>query len=428
MNSNQDNTISKKTPLHDLHVQLGAKMVDFAGWRMPIQYKGLKEEHFQVRKVGGLFDVSHMGEIRFRGPKSLESLEWLTSNSVSKLKAGEAQYSLLTNPAGGIVDDIIIYCLDPGQDYLVCVNAANEAKDWNWMQQNNRGADLSNESLTWGQIAVQGPRAFELLSLLTKEDWSQRKAFTCFWWKFSGQSCLVAMTGYTGERGVEIFAPSSVAAALFGELLEIRGRKGVEDGSSDLAASNQFLPIGLGARDTLRTEMKYSLYGHEITDETNPLEAGLGWVVKANEKNFIGKDKILEVKAKGLGRKLVGFRMLDKSIVRDTYSLVSALLPESPEARWLKRGPPTEETTNETGKGFVAMSESVFKKIGVCTSGTFSPSLGYSIGIGYVPLEFSPVGSRLGVEIRGKVYPAEVVETPFVRTTSLSTHSGQKPI
>lgn len=359
----------KKTPMSQSHEKRSAKMVEFAGWWMPIQYTGIKEEHLHVRKHVGLFDVSHMGEIRVKGPKSLETLQWLTTNDVAKLGAGEAQYSLLPNAKGGLVDDIIVYCLEPNIDYLVCVNAANEEKDWLWMQENNRGAELSNESSQWGQIAVQGPQAFALLEKLSGQDWSQRKPFSCFWWTFQNAKCLVALTGYTGETGAEVFVPWKNADALWTALLDAEGDFSVQ-------------PIGLGARDTLRTEMKYSLYGHEIDDVINPLEAGLGWVIKASQKDFIGKSMIMKAKEAGLKRSLIGFKMLEKGIPRQGYRLMSA------------------DGTRE---------------VGVCTSGTLSPSLNEAIGIGFIEAALAQNDQEFFVDIRGKMHPAKRVPTPFVR-------------
>ena len=260
-------------------------MVDFAGWWMPVQYTGLKEEHLNVRQHVGLFDVSHMGEIRVQGPKSLETLQWLTSNDVAKLQSGEAQYSLLPNNEGGLVDDIIVYCLKPGEDYLVCVNASNKDKDWQWMQANNRGAILTDESERWAQIAVQGPQALALLDQVTGLAISGMKPFHFAKGTFANAEMIVATTGYTGEKGGEVFIEKAGAVALWQALLE-KGK------------AFNVMPIGLGARDTLRTEMKYSLYGHEIDDHSNPFEAELGWVVKPAKKDFLGKDLIVAAKRK----------------------------------------------------------------------------------------------------------------------------------
>ena len=360
----------KKTVLCGTHEKLGARMVDFAGWYMPVQYEGLKEEHFNTRTNVGLFDVSHMGEFRVKGQKSLETLQWITTNDVSKLQAGEAHYSLFPNPQGGIVDDLIIYCMKPGEDYLLCVNAANIDKDFAFVQANNRGADLKNESSEWSQIAVQGPKAVDLLGRVISPEVAKMVPFTHRPFSFKGANVILARTGYTGEDGAEIFVPNAQAVALWMDLME-RGQ--------DLGVK----PVGLGARDTLRTEMKYSLYGHEIDDTTNPYEAGLGWVVKPAKKDFIGKTPMLAAKEAGLKRKLIGFTLSERGIPRDGYKILSF--------------------DN--------------KEIGRVTSGTLSPSLGISIGIGYVETAFSEIGSEFNVDIRGRGAKAKVVATPFVKTS-----------
>lgn len=361
--------MDQRTPLFDEHIKAGARMVSFAGWEMPIQYKGIKEEHSCVRTNVGLFDVSHMGEVFVRGPKALETLQWLTTNDVSKLAKGQAQYSLLPNPQGGIVDDIIVYCVEPGQEYLVCVNAANIQKDFDWMTKNNKGAEIVNESPQWSQIAVQGPKAMALAAKTLAARVNELKPFTFGAFEFEGASTWVARTGYTGEDGVEIFVPNKAAPELWRRLLSDGESLGVQ-------------PIGLGARDTLRTEMKYSLYGHEITDETDPISAGLGWVVKLEKGDFIGRDIIARVKSEGPRRKLVGLKMVDKGIPREGYGLFSI---DS-------------------------------KEIGKVTSGTLSPMLNEGIAIGYVPTDISAVGTEVCVDIRGRKAKAVVVKTPFVAT------------
>jgi aminomethyltransferase len=363
------------TPLIDEHKKSKAKIVDFAGWQMPVEYVGLRQEHMHVRSKVGLFDVSHMGEIRVKGPKALETLQWITSNDVSQLSNGKAQYSLFTNPAGGIVDDLIVYCLEKDADYLLCVNASNTEKDWEWIQKNNKGADIKNESADWGQIAVQGPFAMDLVSLVVGDRANSIAPFSFIevkWDSGNGPANLiVARTGYTGEDGCEIFVPWKHTVSLWVKLLE----KG---------ENFEVMPIGLGARDTLRTEMKYSLYGHEIDDESNPYEAGLGWVVKPNAKDFIGKEKILATKAGGLKRKLVGFKAIDKGIPRQGYNVVD-----------------------------------VDKKvIGKVTSGTVSPSLNENIGIAYVLSDYAAVGTEIFVDIRGRPVKCLVVATPFVNKKS----------
>ncbi len=359
----------KSTPLKDEHVALGAKMVDFAGWYMPVEYIGLRAEHMACRTSVGLFDVSHMGEIRVRGPRALEAVEWLTTNHAGKLNNGQAQYSLLPNADGGLVDDLIVYCVQKGSDYLLCVNASNTDKDFAWIIANNREkqVDITNESEKWGQIAVQGPKALKLLARVFGENVAEIPAFEFRQMKYMNDYVFVARTGYTGEDGAEVFVPAGQTAALWRELLG-KGK--------DLAAE----PVGLGARDTLRTEMKYPLYGHEIDAITNPYAAGLGWVIKPEKKDFVGREAILAGKEKGLARKLVGFKMIERGIARQSYKLFSI-------------------------EG---------KEIGLVTSGTPSPTLNDNIGIGYVDKDLAALGSKINVEIRGRMVQAEVVPTPFV--------------
>lgn len=363
-------TNSQKTPLYDDHVKLGARMVDFAGWIMPIQYEGLKEEHAYTRQHVGLFDVSHMGEIRVKGTKAVETLQWLTTNDVSLLNNGQAQYGLLPNDKGGLVDDIFIYCLEKNADYLVCVNASNKDKDFAWMTKNNKGADITDESSIWGQIAIQGPEALALCDLVfapvkvSEMARNQIKKST-----FNGHQIMIATTGYTGELGCEVFVEAKGTSELWNALLS----------NSQIKAK----PIGLGARDTLRTEMKYSLYGHEIDDATNPYEATLGWAMKPAAKDFMGKSLIVKAKEEGLKRKLIGFKMLERGIPRQGYELKKA-----------------------DGQ-----------KIGVVTSGTHSPTLDEPIGIAYVETAFSTENTEFFVDIRGKLVKAHVVKTPFVNKT-----------
>lgn len=357
----------KRTPLYNEHLKLKAKMVEFAGWEMPIQYSQLKEEHLNVRKNVGIFDVSHMGEIKVKGKDALKTLQWLTTNDVSKLSPGEAQYSLLPNFDGGLVDDIIVYCLEKESHYLVCVNASNKDKDFQWMIKNNKGADITDESDLWGQIAVQGPKALNLLSDIFNFDVSSLGSFKFKCLPYNGTEVILATTGYTGEKGAEVFIPAALTPNLWQELLAKGSKYGI-------------LPIGLGARDTLRTEMKYSLYGHEINDHSNPYEAELGWVVKPTVKDFIGKEKIIEKKNQGLNKKLIGFKMKDKGIPRQGYLLYSK--------------------ANE--------------EIGFVTSGTHSPSLDEPIGIGYVTSTEASIGNEFFVDIRGRKVLANVVKTPFI--------------
>jgi aminomethyltransferase len=357
---------SKKTVLNAEHVAAGARMVEFAGWNMPVLYQGVIEEHLNVRENVGLFDVSHMGEIFFNGPKALESLQWLTSNDVSLLNPGDAQYSLLLNKEGGLVDDILVYCIEKNQNYLVCVNASNIEKDFQWMKENSLGANIINESDSWSQIAIQGPKAIELTSRILGESVKKIGSFKFLPHNHHSRTWYVARTGYTGEEGFEVFLPNEDAVHFWKNLIKA---------GEDLKVS----PIGLGARDTLRTEMKYSLYGNEITATTSALEAGLGWVIKFAKGNFIGKEA-LEVQKGKTKNKLVGFKMRDKGIPRQGYSLISFDNIE----------------------------------IGKVTSGTMSPCLKEAIGIGYVPTELAEIGKEFFVQIRDRNAKAYVVKTPFV--------------
>ncbi|MFH1873609.1 MAG: glycine cleavage system aminomethyltransferase GcvT [Pseudomonadota bacterium] len=359
--------MSKKTPLYTEHQTLGAKMADFAGWQMPIQYSGIINEHNAVRTSAGLFDVSHMGEIEFSGPSALETVNYLTTNDAAKLKPGQAQYSILLNEQGTVVDDIIVYCFDP-ERFIMVVNASNAQKDFNWVRQNNKfKALITDRGNDFALLAFQGPKAKEVLQTLTDVKLENLPPFHFAQNSIAGQAnCVIARTGYTGEPGYEIFCAPEAAPAIWQAILEKGKPLGV-------------LPVGLGARDTLRLEMKYSLYGHEITDQTNPLEAGLGWVVKLDKTNdFIGKQALRKIKEQGLSRKLIGFKMLERGIPREGCPI------------------------------FIAD-----QKVGVVTSGTMSPSLKEAIGIGYVPVDQAKLENKILIDIRGALREAVVVKTPF---------------
>lgn len=363
--------MSKKTPLYAEHVRLGGRMVDFAGFMMPVQYTGVREEHRAVRNAAGLFDVSHMGEFTFKGEGALDCLNALTANDVSLLTDGQAQYSLLCNERGGIVDDILVYRLTH-DTFLMVVNAGNIAKDFKWIEQ--KAADfpdvaLCDVSFETALLAFQGPKALPVLQHLTPAPLAQMKPFYfCRDTVCGEKNCIIARTGYTGENGVEIFCDPKQARTLWQSILETGKKEGA-------------LPVGLGARDTLRLEARLSLYGHEINDETNPLEAGLGWVVKLGKKNFIGKEAIQRLKETGLKRKLVGFQMCEKGIAREGYPILSQ-------------------------KG---------ERLGQVTSGTFSPTLEKAVGLGYVPVAHSTIGTKFAIDIRGKQKLAEVVNVPFYK-------------
>ncbi len=354
----------QRTPLFDTHVRAGARLVEFAGWEMPVQYAGILAEHQAVRTRVGLFDVSHMGEVVFRGPKALEALNKVFTNDLSKVADGQAQYGCLCRDSGGIVDDVVVY-RRAADDLLVCVNAGNRAKDFEWLASHAGGADVKNESDAWAQLALQGPKAAGLLQRLTQVNLSQMRSYRFAPGDVAGIPCIVARTGYTGEDGFELFCPSDRGAALWDALIDAGKPEGIA-------------PAGLGCRDSLRLEMAYRLYGSDMDDTTTPLEAGLAWVVKLDKGDFIGRAKLVEQKEAGVSRKLVGFTLVDAGIARHGYAV-------------LQDGKP----------------------VGTVTSGTKSPSLGTSIGLAYVPPGLAAEGSTFGVDIRGRAAAAKVVKTPF---------------
>jgi aminomethyltransferase len=354
----------RRTSLYDTHVRAGARIVEFAGWEMPVQYAGILQEHEAVRTRVGLFDVSHMGEVVFRGPKALEALGRVFTNDLSKVVDGQAQYGCLCRESGGIVDDVVVY-RRAADDLLVCVNAGNRAKDFEWLAGHAGGADVSNESDDWAQLALQGPLAAQLLQRLTKLNLSAMRSYRFAPGEVAGISGLVARTGYTGEDGFELFCPSDAGPRLWAALMETGQPERIE-------------PCGLGARDSLRLEMAYRLYGSDMDDSTTPLEAGLAWVVKLDKGEFVGRDALLAQKAAGVAKKLVGFTLTDPGIARHGHPV-------------LQDG----------------------RKVGEVTSGTKSPSLGSSIGLAYVPTALAAEGSTFAVEIRGRPAAARVVKTPF---------------
>jgi aminomethyltransferase len=354
----------KRTPLYAAHVRAGARMVPFGGWEMPVQYRGIIEEHRTVRSAVGCFDVSHMGEFQVEGPAALAALQRLTTNDVAALEIGQIQYSLLCYPHGGVVDDLTVYRLAPDR-YMLTVNASNIAKDWAWTTEHGQGATWNNMSDDTGLIAVQGPKAEALVGRLASVDVPAIGYYRFAQGTVAGVATLISRTGYTGEDGFELYVSASETERLWNALHEA--------GAADGVAS-----IGLGARDTLRLEMRYALYGNDIDETTNPLEAGLGWVVKPGKGDFIGRDAIEKVRAAGPARRLIGLEMNDRSVARHGYPIV-------------KDGSAT----------------------GVVTSGTFGPSVERSIAMAYVATPHAAVGTEVGVEIRGQVKPAHVVKTPF---------------
>jgi aminomethyltransferase len=358
--------MARRTSLYEAHLRYGGKMVEFAGWELPVQFKGLIEEHQAVRQAAGIFDVSHMGEVVFEGPGALESANELVTQDLTKLENGQAVYSGLLNERGGFVDDIICYRFSPTK-VLICVNGANVAKDFAWMHEKARILKPRNESDDWSQVAVQGPKAMKVLQKLTSYDLASLKSFYFAELKIAGRDVLLARTGYTGEDGCEIFVRHADAVHLWDAILEAGKPEGLQ-------------PCGLGCRDSLRLEAKLSLYGNDIDDDHTALEAGLGWIVKLDKPFFIGKDALVKQKALGLKRKLVGFQLTGRGIPRHGYPI-------------LKDG----------------------KRIGEVTSGTQSPTLNLPIGVGYVPIELAKEGCTFDVEIRGKPVPAKVVKTPFYK-------------
>ncbi|MDR3093507.1 MAG: glycine cleavage system aminomethyltransferase GcvT [Bacteroidales bacterium] len=359
----------KSTVFEAIHQQLGAKMLPFAGFNMPIEYSGINHEHITVREGVGVFDVSHMGEIWVKGPKALELIQYVASNDASVLSAGKVQYSCLPNGKGGIVDDILVYCYDK-QKYLLVVNAANTAKDWAWIQANNHvGATLENASDSMSQLAVQGPKAIAAMQKLTSLDLSAIPYYSFITGEFAGvRDVIISATGYTGAGGFELYFYNADGVKIWNALFEAGKEEGI-------------LPIGLAARDTLRLEKGFCLYGNDIDNTTSPIEAGLGWITKFSpDKDFIDKAFLQEQKAKGVARKLAGLAMIDRGIPRHGYDI-----------------------TNAAGN-----------KIGHITSGTMSPCLKTGIGMGYVASEYAAIGTTVFISIRDKLLKAQVVKMPFV--------------
>lgn len=360
----------KHTPFIKFHEALGAKMLPFAGYNMPISYTSINEEHNTVRNNAGVFDVSHMGEFMLKGPAALDLIQRVTSNDAGKLTAGKAQYSCLPNEQGGIVDDLLVYCIEPNNVYMLVVNASNIEKDWNWISERNTGgAEMHNISDETALLAVQGPNAVKILQELTDMDITGLQYYTFVKGTFAGvDNVLVSATGYTGSGGVEIYFEDKDdnAEKIWNEIFRVGTPKGMK-------------PIGLAARDTLRLEKGFALYGNDIDDTTSPLEAGLGWITKFS-KDFTAKDIIQKVKTEGLKRKLVGLEMIDKGIPRHGYKIQNAAGEE----------------------------------IGEVTSGTQSPSLGKAIAMAYVRKDASDEGSDVFVMVRDKALKAQVVKMPFL--------------
>jgi aminomethyltransferase len=358
----------RHTPLHHAHVAAGARMVDFAGWHLPVQYTGVMDEHIAVRTRAGLFDVSHMGEVLVRGPEALAYLQHITCNDVSKLLPGRIHYSGLMTPNGAFVDDLLIYKMAE-DDYFVVVNAANTAKDYAWMLDHSKGfdAEVIDASAAWAQIALQGPKSAEILASLVAADPAPMKYYSFVRTEVDGVACIVSRTGYTGEDGFEVYVPPQAAEKIWYSLLGAGAPHGV-------------VPVGLGARDTLRLEAKMALYGNDIDGSTTALEADLGWIVKLDKGPFVGSDVLSKQKQEGIGRKLVGFETEGRAVARHGYPAFVG-------------GVPT----------------------GAVTSGTFAPYLKKNIGLVYLPAGSWEPGTPFEVEIRGRREPAVVVPTPFYK-------------
>ena len=357
----------KNTPFTEKHLALGARMAEFAGYNMPISYSGINDEHLAVRTNAGVFDVSHMGEFILKGEKALDLIQRVTSNDASKLTVGKAQYSCLPNNEGGIVDDLIVYCIEENKVYMLVVNASNIQKDWDWISAfNTENVEMHNISDKTCLLAIQGPEAAKMMQPLTEVDILDMKYYTFQKGKFAGvDNVLISATGYTGSGGIEIYFENKDdnADIIWNKIFE---------------AGKDLKPIGLAARDTLRLEMGYCLYGNDIDDTTSPLEAGLGWITKFT-KDFTSKEVLEKQKAEGIKRKLAGIELTEKGIPRHGY-----------------------EVLNQNNK-----------IIGHVTSGTQSPSLRKPIGMAYVQLEYAKAGTEIFIKIRDKMVPAKVVKMPF---------------
>jgi aminomethyltransferase len=359
----------KNTAFTQKHIALGAKMAEFAGYNMPISYSGINDEHAAVRKNAGVFDVSHMGEFILKGENALDLIQRVTSNDASKITDGQAQYSCLPNKDGGIVDDLIVYCMEYNKSYMLVVNASNIEKDWNWISSFNTNAvEMHNISEKTSLLAIQGPNATKILQPLVNVDIMNLKYYTFVRGVFAGvENVIISATGYTGAGGVEIYFEDSNGASdkIWDAIFEAGAEAGIK-------------PIGLGARDTLRLEMGYCLYGNDINDTTSPLEAGLGWITKFT-KEFINSTALAKQKAEGVTKKLVGFEMLERGIPRHDYLIKDA----------------------------------AGNQIGVVTSGTQAPSLNKAIGLGYVATAHAAVDSEIYIDIRNSLVKAKVVKAPF---------------
>ena len=357
----------KKIPLNALHREDGARMVDFVGWEMPVHYGSTLKEHLAVREGVGVFDVSHMGEIEFIGPDALAMAQKVTSNDISRLSDRQAQYSAFLNPQGTFIDDIVVYRINE-QHIFICVNAGNREKDYRWVKSQREGrVDILDNSDSYVQLAIQGPKAETVLQQLTDTDLSSIQYYGFTHGDVNGTRGLISRTGYTGEDGFEIYIPAEEAPSIWKRLFQV-------------GKPFKIMAAGLAARNTLRLEVAYCLYGNELDETTTPWEAGLGWIVRLGKGEFIGHDTLEKLKEEGNQRKLAGFEMVERGIARDHY-------PVSVDGH----------------------------EVGQVTSGSFAPSLQKSVGLVYLPIQYARIGQPLEVEIRGKQVQAKVVETPFYR-------------
>lgn len=365
------------TPLYDAHVAAGGKLVDFAGWEMPIQYSGVVDEYHAVRRAAGLFDVSHMGRFLVTGPSAMAYLQLVVTTDVAKLPLGESHYSMICNEQGGIKDDIFIYHTDP-QEYLLCVNASNRSKIWSWLMEHTRGLSdllLSDQSGDLAQLALQGPHARGLLTAVGVKGLESLKPRQCLRVTVAELPVLVTRTGYTGELGYELYIPRDRTRAIWDLLLDKGRAQGLK-------------PCGLGARDLLRLEMAYLLYGNDIGEDITPLEASAAWVVDFQKRDFVGKSVLSEQKERGPAKKLVAFELVERGVPRHGLKVLASTAPSgaSPES-----------------------------PIGEVTSGNFSPLLQKGIGMAFVPPSHAVPGTRLAIDIRGRIAPAVIVKTPFYK-------------
>lgn len=361
-------TSPRRTPLYAAHQALSGRLVDFAGWELPVQYQSALDEHHATRQAAGLFDVSHMGEVTFEGPRALEQLQSLVTNDLRACADGQSQYSALLREDGGVIDDVFVYRYS-AERLLICVNASNRAKDFAWLKERGEadGCQVTDRSDEYAQIAIQGPKAVGIVQRLTGTALSDIRPYWFRDGEIAGVATIIARTGYTGEDGFELFCAPDQAEKLWSALLE----EGRADGLK---------PAGLGARDSLRLECAFRLYGNDLDETTSPLEAGLGWIVKFDKGEFVGRDALLKQKEAGLTRRLVGFKLTDKGIARHGYAVLDG-----------------------------------GEKVGEVTSGTMSPTLKEAIGLAYVPPRLAKEGTALSIDVRGRAVSAQVVKTPFYK-------------